>query len=113
VLLNFPEGALALEKAYADGDYAGAWLYAARILEERRKTVDVGTLAIGALYEFAGESEKAIDWYEVGYQFSGPGVPYVGVNVKSPAIRANSRCKKLLRELRLDYWIDADTQSGE
>jgi len=35
VLLNFPEGALALEKAYADGDYAGAWLYAARILEER------------------------------------------------------------------------------
>jgi len=37
VSLNVPEGALAIEKAYADGDYSGAMLHAAKILEERSK----------------------------------------------------------------------------
>ena len=113
VSLNFPEGALALEKAYADGNYPGAWLHAADVLEERSRTVHVGPLAIGELYELAGETEKAIDWYEVGYQISGPGVPYLGVMTKSTAVRSNPRFIKLLRDMKLDYWAYKYTQSGE
>lgn len=82
-------------------------------LASKKMTFHVGPLAIGHLYEYAGEAEKAIDWYEVGYQISGPGVPYLGVSAKSPAVRSNPRFIKLLRDMKLDYWADKYTQSGE
>jgi len=114
---NFPEGAIALETAYAEGDYSGAMLRAAQVLEERSKTVHVGPLAIGDLYDFAGEAEKAIDWYEIGYQITGPGVPYLGVLARTPETNSNPRFIKLLRDIKLDYWADkysrADTQSQQ
>jgi len=111
--MNFPEGALALETAYAKGDYSHAMLQAAEALEERSKTVHVGPLAIGELYEYAGEVEKAIDWYELGYQITGPGVPYLGVFTESPAVRSNPRFIKLLRDIKLDYWADKYSQPGD
>jgi len=113
VSMNFPEGALAVETAYAEGDYTGAFLAAAQALEERSKTVHVGPLAIGNLYEYAGEAEKAIDWFELGYQITGPGVPYLGVSTLSPEIHSNPRFIKLLRDIKLDYWADKYSHSGE
>jgi len=113
VSMNFPEGALALETAYAEGDYTGAFLAAAQALEKRSKTIHVGPLAIGGLYEFAGEEETAIDWYEVGYQIKGPNVPYLGVLVSFSKIRSNPRFIKLLRDMKLDYWADKYSQPSE
>ena len=113
VSMNFPEGALAVETAYAEGDYSGAFLAAARALEERSKTIHVGPLGIGNLYEYAGEAEKAIDWYELGYQITGPGVPYLGVSTLSPEIQSNPRFIKLLRDIKLDYWADKYSQANE
>jgi tetratricopeptide (TPR) repeat protein len=104
---------LAVETAYAEGDYAGAMLRAAEALEKRSKTIHVGPLAIGELYEYAGEAEKAIDWYELGYQITGPDVPYLGVMTKSPKVRSNPRFIKLLRDIKLDYWADKYSQPGE
>ena len=98
--------------SYADGDYSGAWLHAVDVLEERSRTVHVGPLAFGHFYELAGETEKAIDWYEVGYQISGPSVPYLGVMTKLPKVRSNPRFIKLLRDIKLDYWADKYSQSG-
>jgi len=113
VSMNFPEGALAVETAYAEGDYAGAFLAAAQALEKRSKTIHVGPLAIGHMYANAGEAEKAIDWYEIGYQITGPGVPYLGAMTKSPEVRSNPRFIKLLRDMNLDYWADKYSQSGK
>jgi tetratricopeptide (TPR) repeat protein len=112
VSMNFPEGALVVETAYAEGDYTGALLRAAQALEERSNTVHVGPLNIGGLYELAGEAEKAIDWYELGYQIRGPGVPYLGPN-GSPTVRSNPRFIKLLRDIKLDYWADKYSQPSE
>jgi TolB-like protein len=109
---NDPEGALALETAYAEGGFSHAMLRAVEVFEERSKTVHVGPLAIGDLYEYAGEAEKAIDWYELGYQIKGPGVPYLGVFTRSPAVQSNPRFIKLLRDIRLDYWADKYSQPG-
>jgi len=111
--IDFPEGAQAAENAYADGDYSGAMLAAAKALEERSKTVHVGPLAIGDLYGYVGDAEKAIDWYELGFQITGPGVPYLGAMTKSPAIHSNPRFIKLLRDIKLDYWADKYSQPGE
>lgn len=113
ISMNFPEGALAVEAAYAEGDYAGAFLATAEALEKRSKTIHVGPLAIGGCYEYAGEVEKAIDWFELGYQIRGPGVPYLGAFTKAPAIQSNPRFIKLLRDVKLDYWADKYSQSGK
>lgn len=110
---NDPEGALALETAYAEGGFAHAMVREAMVLEERSKTVHVGPLAIGDAYAYAGEAEKAIDWYELGYQIKGPSVPYLGVFAKSPAVQSNPRFIKLLRDIRLDYWADKYSQPRE
>ena len=113
VTKNDPEGALALQTAYAEGGFAHAMLREAMALEERSKTVHVGPLAIGDSYEYAGEVEKTIDWYELGYQIKGPGVPYLGVFTRSPAVQSNPRFIKLLRDIRLDYWADKYSQPGD
>jgi len=110
---NFPEGALAVETAYAEGDYDGAFLAAAQALEKRSKTIHVEPLAIGGCYDYAGEAEKALDWIELGYQIRGPVVPYLGVMTKSPKRRSNPRFIKLLRDIKLDYWADKYSQSGK
>ena len=110
---NMPELALALETAYAKGDYSGAFLSVAQMLEERSKTVHVGPLWIGNMYKLAGEAEKAIDWYELGFQSTGPNMPYLGARVKTPAITSNPRFIKLLRDMKLDYWADKYSQPGE
>jgi tetratricopeptide (TPR) repeat protein len=103
---RFPEGAETMEAAYSGGDYAAAMLAGAQALEERSKTTHVGPLAIGILYEYAGEIEKAIDWYEEGLRIRGPGVPYLGTNASLPEIESNPRYIKLLRDAGLDYWAD-------
>lgn len=110
--MNFPEGAQLLESAYAEGDYSRAMLRAAEVLEERSKTIHVGPLAIGNLYEYAGESEKAIDWFELGFQITGPGVPYLGVFTQSSPIRSNPRFIKLLADSKLDYWANKYSHTG-
>jgi tetratricopeptide (TPR) repeat protein len=111
-LLNFPEGAEVLESTYAEDGYAAAMLASAQALEEHSKTTHVGPLAIGTLYEFAGEAEKAIDWYEAGYRITGPSVPYLGV-AASPVIQSNPRFIKLLRKVKLDYWADKYSQPNK
>lgn len=110
---NDPEGALALESAYAESGYVGARLSEARRLEERSRTVHVDPVFIGRIYTYAGEAEKAIDWYERGFQIIGPNVPYLGALTKTPTVQSNPRFIKLLRDIKLDYWANIYTQSGE
>jgi tetratricopeptide (TPR) repeat protein len=112
-VINMPEFALALETAYTKGDYSGAFLRVAQMLEERSKTVYVGPMWIGNMYELAGEVEKAIDWYELCFQITGPNVPYLGARIKTPAVHSNPRFIKLLRDMKLDYWVDKYSQAGE
>jgi TolB-like protein len=110
-----PEGALALEAVYVESGYVAAWLSRAPALEEAYRTDGLFTSPwlIGKYYELAGEAEKAIDWWELGYQITGPGVPYLGALTKTPAIQSNPRFIKLLRDVKLDYWADKYSQPSE
>ena len=101
-----PTGALALEEAYVDGDYTGAMLHAAEVLAEHSETVHVQPFSIAMLYEYAGETEKAIDWFEIAYREHDPDAPYMGVMTQSHALHSNPRFIKLLRIMKHDYWAD-------
>jgi len=110
-----PEGALAFETVYVESGYVAAWLSRAPALEEAYRTDGLFTSPwlIGLYYEFAGEAEKAIDWYETGFQITGPNMPYIGALTKTPAIQSNPRFIKLLRDMKLDYWANKYSQPGE
>jgi TolB-like protein len=110
---NDPEGALALESAYAESGYVGARLSEARRFEELSRTVHVDPVVMGWIYAHAGEAEKAIDWYELSFQITGPNVPYLGALTKTPAVQSNPRFIKLLRDIKLDYWADKYSQPSE
>jgi len=111
IVFNDPEAAMALESTYAESGYVAAWLSNAQIFEEAYRTDGILALGVGQSYEYAGEAEKAIDWFELGYQVAGPNVPYLGASVKTPAIQSNPRFIKLLRDIKLDYWADKYSQS--
>jgi tetratricopeptide (TPR) repeat protein len=112
-VFNNPEAAMALESTYAESGYVAAWLSNAQAFEEAYRTHGLLALVVGQSYEYAGEAEKAIDWYETGFQITGPVVPYLGASVKTPAIQSNPRFIKLLRDMKLDYWADKYSQAGE
>ena len=103
-------GALALEEAYINGDYTGALLHAAEVLADHSKSVHVPPINIGMLYEQAGQVEKAIDWFEIAYREHDPDAPFMAVMTKSPAVHRNPRFIKLLRDMKLDYWVDKYSQ---
>ena len=105
-----PTGALALEEAYVDGDYRGALLHAARVLEKHSESANVPRMNVGFLYAQAGEVDKAIDWFEKAYQDHDPDAPYMGVMVKTKTVLSNPRFIALLRDMKLDYWADEYSQ---
>lgn len=112
-VFNDPEAAMVLESTYAESGYVAAWLSNAQGFEEVYRTDGLLALGVGNSYEFAGEVEKAIDWFELGYQTAGPNLPYLGAKVKTAAIQSNPRFIKLLRDMKLDYWADKYSQPSE
>jgi serine/threonine-protein kinase len=105
-----PTGALALEEAYVDGDYRGALLHAASVLTKHSENSYVAPTVIGFLYAQAGETDKAIDWFEKAYQDHDPDAPFMGVMVKSKSVLSHPRFIALLRDMKLDYWADQYSQ---
>jgi len=110
---NNPDVALALESVYAESGYVAARLSEAHALEKIFEADHLRPLDIGNVYEYAGEVEKAIDWYELGFQIGGPNVPYLGALTRTPAVQSNPRFIKLLRDIKLDYWADRYSQPSE
>jgi len=100
-----PTGAESLESAYQDGDFAAATAHAAEVLIEHRKTTHVPAINIAMLFEQAGQIEQAIDWYEIAFETFDPTAPYIGVMVKSPKLHSHPRFIQLLRDMRLDHWV--------
>jgi len=63
------------------------------------------------LYENAGETEKAIDWFEIAYREHDPTMPYMGTfSTHSYALHSNPRFIKLLRHMKLNHWADKYSQ---
>jgi len=108
-----PTAAAALEAIYDGTNYAESLLHTAEILTEHAKTAHVPPIDIGGLYQYAGEIEKAIDWYETAYRENDPDSPYLGVLTKSPEIHGNPRFQQLLRDMKLDYWADRFSRTDD
>ena len=105
-----PTGALALEEAYAGGNYTDALRHTAEVLAKHSESSHVPPIDIGFLYTQAGEIDKAIDWFEKAYRDRDPVAPYMGVLTQSHALHSNPRFIKLLRDMKLHYWANKYSQ---
>ena len=103
---GYPDIANLLEESYAEGDYVGALLRVGAAVEEHAENLEYLQVFLSRLYEYAGEVEKAIDWWEATVRAGDTGAPYIAVETKSEAIRRHPRFIALLREMNLDYWAD-------
>jgi TolB-like protein len=95
-----------LESAYDGTNYSAAHLSLAEFLVEQSETERAAPNTIGVLFEYAGDTERAIDWFETAYREYDPDAPYAGVLSKIPETRANPRFQQLLRDMKLDYWAE-------
>ena len=68
-----------------------------QVLEQHLETSHVPPITIGLMYEHAGDTERAIDWFIRAYESRDPDSPYMGVLTKDPAIRSHPRFVALLR----------------
>ena len=107
-----PAGAVALESAFEDGDFSAAIARGADALIEHRETAHVPPADIALLLEHAGRFDESLDWWETAIELNDPRAPYIGVLIKSPALRAHPRYVELLRDMRLSHWADEYSDSA-
>jgi len=93
----------ALDRGWKEGGYVGAMRAAAELLELRSRTEFVAPSALAALYAYAGDSEKALEWLERGYEIRDPDMPYIGAFsfILVPDGRVGPRFQDLLRRMNL------------
>jgi len=89
----------ALERGYAQGGYAGAMRLAAEKLVARSKFTYVQPTAIAGLYAYAGEKERALEWFEKAYQERDSQLVYINVAPGLDPLRSDPRFQSLLRRM--------------
>jgi eukaryotic-like serine/threonine-protein kinase len=91
-----------LALGYAEEGYEGAMRRAAELLAARSLTQHLAPNRVGRLYLLAGETERALDWLERGYDARDPNLPYIGSDAKEfDAVRSHPRFQALLQRMNL------------
>lgn len=101
-----PEIALMVKPMYYAMGYQGLMRNFANQLAEASQEDYVPPMQIVTFYEGAGDIDNAVAWLRRGFELGDPDIPYIGVNMKDPAIQAHPDFLALLRDLKLDYWAD-------
>jgi tetratricopeptide (TPR) repeat protein len=99
------EQVAALEQGLAEAGWEGAQRRVGDLLAARYDASDVASAPrpklIAMFYRRAGDSERALDWLERGYEDRDPSLPYTPVDPLDAAMRSNPRFQDLLRRMNL------------
>jgi tetratricopeptide (TPR) repeat protein len=91
---------IALERGFAEAGYEEAMRRAAEPLITHFHKSYVNPSDIAALYVAAGETSRAVDWLEKGYEVHDQNMPYIGWPVFD-SLRSDPRFQALLRRMNL------------
>ncbi len=90
----------ALGAGIAESGYAGAVRRAADALALRFRASYANPTDVASLYLDAGETDRAMDWLEKGFEVHDQNMPYLGMGYYD-RIRAHPRFQALLRKMNL------------
>ena len=90
----------ALERGFAEVGYQGAMRRAAEPLVAHFHRSYVNPIDIVSLYVEAGETSRAVDWLEKGYEVRDQSMPYIGWPIFA-SLRSDARFQSLLRRMNL------------
>ncbi len=91
----------ALRSGYSGGGYCAAMKGAAETLASRFESSYVLPHLIAYMYNFAGDSESALKWIEIGYREREHAMAHLSTDPHSQQLRRNPRLQQILAELRL------------
>ena len=91
----------AMTRGYETGGYSKAMLAAADTLAEISQQVYIGPFYIANPYAAAGNTDKALEWLEKGYEIGDPNMPYIvpAHNILQDALYGDPRFQDLLRRM--------------
>ena len=96
-----PRVAAALEEGYTQGGYTEAMKRGAESMIARLPETFSLPNDIGNLYIAAGEKDRAIEWFEKGFEVHDPVSPYLSCSPLYDDIRSDPRIQDLLRRMNL------------
>jgi serine/threonine-protein kinase len=100
-IYDLPDLDAVMTKGFSEGGFEGAMRRAADALSVLAGKDEVLPIDVADLYLFAGDTGRALDWLEKGYEAHDPAMPYIGVSPEFDPLRAESRFQALLRKLGL------------
>ena len=101
-----PEAALMVKPMYYAMGFEGLMRTFAEQMTEAAREEYVPPMSVAGFYDFAGDPDNTVAWLRRGFELGDPDTPYIGVNMKNPAIQSHPDYLALLREMKLDYWAD-------
>ena len=91
----------AMSSGYETGGYPGAMLAAAETLAAISQQVYIGPCFIAYPYAAAGETEKALEWLEKGFEIGDPNMPYMAEPIFVDLLGDEPRYQDLLHKMNL------------
>jgi tetratricopeptide (TPR) repeat protein len=91
----------AMSSGYETGGYPGAMHAAAETLAAISQQVYIGPCFIAFPYAAAGETEKALECLEKGYEIRDPNMPYMEEPIFADLLGDEPRYQDLLRKMNL------------
>jgi hypothetical protein len=88
----------AFEEGWTRGGYVEAMQRGAEALEARFQTSFALPTDIAATWIEAGDTEKALEWLERGYQIRDPNMPYLGMPPYD-ALRSDPRFQAIVAKM--------------
>ena len=99
-------GVRTLEDQLTRGSYLAALIPTAEAIVANQEAAPIMPTTIGMMFEYGGDIDRALDWYEIAYETGSPDAPYLVSAKGSTGARSSPRFIRLLREMKLDYWAD-------
>ena len=98
-VLGYHEVVEALDRGYAQDACPGAWRLAAEKLVAHSKLTYVPPTLVAESYAYAGEKDRALDWFEKAYQERDSQLVYINVAPDLDPLRSDPRFQSLLRRM--------------
>ena len=92
----------AMDRGHAEGGFPGSRKRVAEVYAARYGKPDgVAALSLAAVYLYAGDRDRALEWLEKSYEERDPNLPFIGRGPKWDPLRSDPRFQDLLRRIGL------------